>query len=117
MSIAFRAFESALTPPEAIMLDRIVGKVLADIDEEKIKRFVETTRTDRTHVFWVILGFKKTGGAAEVSERRRFLLDSFEKNGRIGHDVRVTFVDVEADEDFIEFWKTTANARPHILDK
>lgn len=112
----YRDVKPDLTPPEAIMLDRIVGPITSH-DEEKIKRFVEATKAERARVFWIIIAFNKNESLGGVSERRRLLLDSFEKNGRIGHDVRVTFVDVEADEDLIEFWETTPNARPPLLDK
>lgn len=112
----YRHVKSDLTPHEAMIVDRIIGPVTNN-DEAKIKRFVQETRAERNLVFWVILGFKKNSLAADTLERRRILLASFDRNGRVGHDVRVTFVDVEAEEDFIEFWKTTPNARPPILDK
>jgi hypothetical protein len=102
------------TPPEAFLLNRIVGPI-SEGDEDKIKSFVDNTRTNTKQVFWVIGCQKKD--VDRVETRRQSLLDLFDKFGRIGHDARLTFVSIEAEEDFIEFWRTTANSQPPALAK
>ena len=104
------------TPPEAILLSRIDGNI-NEGDEDKAKNFVGETRIDRKHVFWVIIASRKKDGVENLAGRRQALLDLFDKYGRFGEDARITFVNLEADEEFIELWKTTANTRPSILDK
>ena len=103
------------TPPEAFLLNRIVGPI-SEGDEDKIKSFVDNTRTNTKQVFWVIIGCQKKD-VDRVETRRQSLLDLFDKFGRIGHDARLTFVSIEAEEDFIEFWRTTANSQPPALAK
>jgi len=104
-----------LTPPEAFLLNRVVGPI-SDGDEDKIKSFVDETRTNTKQVFWVVIGCQKKD-FDRVETRRQSLLDLFDKFGRIGHDARLTFVSIEAEEDFIEFWRTTANTQPPALAK
>jgi hypothetical protein len=103
-------------PPEAILLDEITGSI-SDHDNEKIKRFLRAANAERDHVYWLVLGSTKDSKEADVSGRRETLLELFKSNGGLGEDVRLVFVDVQANENFIQFWKTTPNAKPPAVDR